>query len=84
MNSDLTETVVAWATETARRAIDLPTREAREAFFAERHDELRLGAMAEGAAEGDAAMLADMCVDAARRIMIEFLAQRAGEPKGRA
>jgi hypothetical protein len=29
-------------------------------------------------------VLADMCVDAARRIMTELMARRAGEPKGRA
>jgi hypothetical protein len=37
----------------------------------------------EGAAEGDAVILADACVNAARRIMTELLAQRAGVPKGR-
>jgi hypothetical protein len=42
------------------------------------------GAVAEGAAEGDAVVLADACVNAARRIMTELLAQRAGVPKGRA
>jgi len=84
MNADLTTTVVAWATETARRAMELPSRETREAYLAERHDEIRQGAVAEGAGEGDALMLADMCVDAARRIMVELIAHRAGEPKGRA
>jgi hypothetical protein len=38
----------------------------------------------EGATEGDAVILADVCVNAARRIMTEVLAQRAGVPKGRA
>jgi hypothetical protein len=84
VSANLTATVVAWATETARRAAELPSREAREAYFAERHDEIRQGAVAEGAEEGDATMLADMCVDAARRITIELMAQRAGEPKGHA
>ncbi len=37
--------------------------------------------MAEGATESDAAILA---VNAARAIMIELLAHRAGVPKGRA
>jgi hypothetical protein len=42
------------------------------------------GAVAEGAAECDAVILADACVDAARRIMTELLGQRAGVPEGRA
>jgi len=40
------------------------------------------GAQAEGATPGDAAIVADACVDAARRIMTELLALRAGVPKG--
>ena len=84
MNADLTATVVAWATETARHALGLPSQAARDTYFAERHDELRQGAIAEGAGEADALMLADMCVDAARRIMTELMARRAGDPKGRA
>jgi hypothetical protein len=40
--------------------------------------------MAEGTAEPDAVALADACVNAARRIMTEFLAHRAGVPQGRA
>lgn len=84
MSGDLTSTVVAWATETARAAMQLPSQEAREAYFSERHEELRQGVLSEGVGEGDARMLADMCVDAARRIMVELMARRAGEPKGRA
>jgi hypothetical protein len=84
MTAELTATVVAWATEAARKAAELPSRQARETYFAERHKEIRQGAVAEGAGEGDAVMLADMCVDAARRIMVELMAHRAGEPKGRA
>jgi hypothetical protein len=84
MSEDLTTTVVAWATEIGGYAADLPSMPARDAYLAERHRELVTGALAEGAAEGDAEMLADACVDAARRIMTELLAHRAGEPKGRA
>src|SRR3982074_1967691 len=84
MPADRTATCVAWATVTARHALELSSREARDAYFAERHDELRQGAVAEGAGEAEALMLADMCVDAARRIMTELMARRAGEPKGRA
>ena len=39
---------------------------------------------AEGARQQDAVILADACVGAARRIMTELLAQRAGVPRGRA
>ena len=38
---------------------------------------------AEGADKPDAVILADACVGAARRIMTELLAQRAGVPRGR-
>jgi hypothetical protein len=82
MNDDLTEKVVVWATQTARHVAELSSREAREAYLAERHRELMQGAVAEGAGEADARTLADACVDAARRIMTELMAQRAGEPKG--
>jgi hypothetical protein len=84
MTEDLTKKIVDWATEIAGRAAQLPSRQARDAYLAERHRELMAGAVAEGAADGDAVILADACVNAARRIMIELLAQRAGVPKGRA
>jgi hypothetical protein len=84
MDAELTAKVIAWATETARRAVDLPSRQARDDFLAERRRELVAGAVAEGASQDDATMLADACVSAARRIMTELLAQRAGVPHGRA
>jgi hypothetical protein len=84
MTDDLTSKIVAWATETGRYAATLPSRERRESYLAERHRELVTGAMTEGARERDALVLADACVGAARRIMTEFLAQRAGVPQGRA
>ena len=84
MSDDLTKKIIVWATEIARDAAVLPSREARESYLAERRRELVSGAMAEGAAEPDAAILADTCVNAARRIMTELLAQRAGVPQGRA
>jgi hypothetical protein len=84
MNEELTKTIVAWATQTAGYAAELPSIQARESYLAERHSELLAGAMAEGAAEHDAAILADACVSAARRILAELLAQRAGAPGGRA
>jgi Glutathione S-transferase, N-terminal domain len=43
-----------------------------------------VGAQAEGTTLRDAAILAEACVSAARRIMTELLAQRAGVPQGRA
>jgi hypothetical protein len=84
MPDDLTRKVVAWATEVGSYAAGLPSRQARDAYLAERRRELTAGAVAEGAAQADADILADACVDAARAIMTELLAQRAGEPKGRA
>jgi hypothetical protein len=46
--------------------------------------ELIAGAVAEGARQQDAVILADACAGAARRIMTELLAQSAGVPRGRA
>jgi hypothetical protein len=84
MTEQLTRKVVAWATEIASCAAELPSSRARDAYLAERRRELVAGALAEGAAQRDAAILADACVDAARRIMTELLAQRTGPPRGRA
>jgi hypothetical protein len=81
MTEDLTKTIVVWATEIAKYAVALPSRQARETYFAERHRELVKGAVAEGAAEHDAVLLADACLDAARRITTELLAHSAGEPQ---
>ena len=50
----------------------------------ERRRELVTGAQIEGATPRDAAIVADACIEAARRIMIELLALRAGPPQGRA
>ncbi|MBX6327151.1 MAG: hypothetical protein IRY89_01100 [Pseudolabrys sp.] len=84
MAEDLTNTVIAWASEVARCAAALPSRQARDEYLAERRRELMAGALGEGVAEDDAAILADACVNAARRLLIELLAQRAGVPEGRA
>ncbi len=81
MTEDLTKKIVVWAAEIAGHAAQLLSRQARDAYLAERRAELVGGAMAEGATESDAAILA---VNAARAIMIELLAHRAGVPKGRA
>jgi hypothetical protein len=83
MTEDLTKKVVGWATEIGNCAAQLPSMQARDSYLAERRRELVSGAVAEGAAEGDAVILADACVNAARRIMTQLLAQRAGVPKGR-
>jgi hypothetical protein len=82
MTEDLTRKVVVWAGEIASRAAALPSRQARDAYLAERRRELVTGALAEGAAQRDAEILADACVNAARRIMTEVLACRAGVPDG--
>jgi hypothetical protein len=84
MTENLTNKIIAWAAETGSYAAKLPSREAREAYLAERRAELLTGAVAEGATEGDAAILAETCVNAARVIMTELLAQRAGDLQGRA
>ncbi|HEY7661942.1 MAG TPA: hypothetical protein VH934_02340 [Xanthobacteraceae bacterium] len=84
MTEELTKNIIAWASEVASYAAGLPSRQARDAYLAERRRELLEGAVTEGAAPGDAAVLADACVDAARRIMSEILAQRAGVPRGQA
>jgi len=82
MSEDLTKKVLAWAGEVATQAAQLSSRQAREEYLAERRRELVFGARAEGTAARDAAILADACVSAARRIMTELLAQRAGVPRG--
>jgi hypothetical protein len=84
MSEDLTNTIVAWANEIASYPAQLPSRQAREEYLVECRRELVAGAHAEGAAPRDAAILADACVNAARRIMTELLAQRVGVPHGRA
>jgi hypothetical protein len=71
MNVQLTQAIAQWAAETGRCAADLPTLAAREAYLRERRRALVAG-------------IADTCIDAARRIMTEILAQRAGEPRGHA
>ena len=84
VTEDLTNKVVAWATEIAGYAARLPSRQARDDYLRERRRELMTGAQAEGVTPRDAAIVADACVDAARQIMMELLALRAGLPRGRA
>jgi hypothetical protein len=84
VTEDLTNKVVAWATEIARYAAQLPSRQARDDYLRARRRELVALAQAEGATQRDAAIMTDACVDAARRIMTELLALRAGVPQGRA
>jgi hypothetical protein len=84
MNDDLTRKIISWAGQIASRAAALPSREERDAYLADRQRELTTGAIAEGANPGDAEILAQACVSAARRIMTELLARRAGVPHGRA
>ena len=76
VTEDLTNKVVAWATEIARYAAQLSSRQARDDYLRERRRELVAGAQAEGATPRG--------VDAARRIMTELLALCAGVPQGRA
>ena len=55
VTKDLTNKVVAWATEIARYAAQLPSRQARDDNLRERRRELVTGAQAEGATPRDAA-----------------------------
>jgi hypothetical protein len=84
VTEDLTNKVVAWATAIAGYAAQLPSKQAREGYLRERRHELMKGVQAQGATPRDAAIVADACVDAARRIMTELLALWAGAPQGRA
>jgi hypothetical protein len=84
VTEDLTNKVIVWATEVASHAAQLPSRKARDDYLRDRRLELVTGAEAEGATPRDAEIVADACVDAARRIMTELLALRAGVPQGRA
>ena len=65
-------------------AIRAPHRHQPLSVLKPRRSPLVAGAVAEGARQQDAVILADACVGAARRIMTELLAQRAGVPRGRA
>ena len=49
MTEDLTNKVVAWASEVAGYAAQLPSRQARDDYLRERRRELVTGAQAEGA-----------------------------------
>ncbi|MFL6798666.1 MAG: hypothetical protein ACJ8F3_14745 [Xanthobacteraceae bacterium] len=84
MADNLTDKVVAWACEIATCASRLPSRQAREDYLDERRRELVTGSLAEGLSAQDADLLADACLEAARRIMFELLARSADLPQGRA
>jgi hypothetical protein len=84
MPDDLTRKIINWAGQIASRAAALPSRQERDVYLAERQRELTAGAIAEGANPHDAHILGEACVSAARRIMTELLARRAGVPDGRA
>jgi len=83
MTDDLTRKIINWASQIANRAAALPSRQERDVYLAERQRELAAGAVQEGANSRDAEILAEACVSAARRIMTELLARRAGVPEGR-
>lgn len=82
MTEDLTRKIVAWATEIASYAARLPSSRARDAYLAQHRHELLTGAIAQGANEHDATILADACLSAAHRIMTELLARGADNPIG--
>ena len=66
MTEDLTKKIVVWATEIASYAAEFPSSRSRDAYLAERRRELIAGAVAEGARQQDAVILADACVGAAQ------------------
>src|SRR6476646_4084704 len=84
MTDDLTRKIINWASQIASRAAALPSRQERDAYLADRQGELTAGAIAEGTNPHDAEILAEACVSAARRLMTELLARRAGVRDGRA
>jgi hypothetical protein len=84
MTEVLQRQIVAWATEIATRAAQLPSREAREAYVLERRRELLAGLRNEGLGARDAEFLADTCTDAARRILSALIARGTAVSEGRA
>jgi hypothetical protein len=84
MTEELNQYIAAWATEIATRAAQLPTRQERAAFLAERRLELVGSAHQQGLAEPAASMLADSCIEGATRIMNALLARGGAAPEGRA
>jgi hypothetical protein len=82
--NDLTQKIVVWATEIATDAAQLPSPEAREAYLLARRRELVAGARREGASHRDATILANACVDGARKIMAQLLARGTSVTQGRA
>jgi hypothetical protein len=84
MTEELNRYIAAWATEVATQAAQLPSRQARAAFLAERRRELIGGAHGQGLAEPAATMLADSCIEGATKIMNALLARGGAAPEGRA
>ena len=84
MTDDLTRKIITWAGQIASRAAALPSRQERDLYLAQCQRELTAGAVREGTNPHDAEILAEACVRAARRIMTELPARRAGVPQGRA
>jgi hypothetical protein len=82
MTDDLTHKIINWAGQIASRAAALPSRQERDAYLTERERELIAGAIAEGSNPNDARFLAEACVSAARRLMTDLLARRAGVSRG--
>jgi hypothetical protein len=81
---ELSQTIAAWATEVGMHAAQLASHQARVAYLAERRHELVAVARQQGMDDSAAAILADACVDGARRIMTAVLARGTPSPEGRA
>lgn len=84
MTEALQRKIVAWATEIATRAAQLPSREARESYVLDCRGELLLGLLKEGLGKPEAEILADTCADAARRILSALIARGTAVSEGRA
>jgi hypothetical protein len=84
MIQELTQKAVTWAVEIGTRAARLPSATAREAFFDDLRRQLIDGARRQGATADEAAILADACIDGARRISFELLARDLPHSSGSA
>jgi hypothetical protein len=84
MGADLTETIVAWASDVALRAAQLPSKAARARFLASQRRQLLDQALGEGMGADEAAVLADSCIAGAERIMVELVRRGIRPDAGRA
>lgn len=80
----MTQRIAAWAVEAGMRAARLASARDREAFLVEIHREVMMGAGEQGLEQHDARVLADACLEGARRVMSELLARGMSSLEGQA